>query len=53
MLQPLEMGHTPHEVPLLGAAVWWLQSQLCEETGRGMDTVSGEWEKEVGESIRN
>lgn len=49
MLQPLEMGHTPHEVPLLSAVVWCLQFQLCEETGRGTDTIFGEWEEEVGE----
>lgn len=51
MLQPPEMGRTPRGVPLPGAAVWWLQSQLSEGTGRDMNTILGEWKEEVGEAI--
>lgn len=51
MLQASEMGYTPRGVPRPGAAVWWLQSQLRERTGRDTGAIFGEWKEEVGEGI--
>lgn len=43
------MSHTPLGVPLLSTAVWCLQSQISEGTGRDMDTILEELKEDVGE----